>query len=70
MPRYSRSWPGYIIERGPNVTAADGSDWSRDAPLLFWRQRHQLGNEQILAQITRHFRVPPANVSQPAASAT
>ena len=53
-----------------NVTAADGSDWSRDAPLLFWRQRHQLGNEQILAQITRHFRVPPANVSQPAASAS
>ena len=42
------------------VTAPE--DWSRDSWLLFYRQRHQFGNEQVLAMLQRHFRVPPAKL--------
>ena len=38
-------------------------DHSRDSWLLFYRQRHQLGNEQVEKMMSSHFKVPPANVS-------
>jgi beta-mannosidase len=44
-----------------SVTAQ--SDWSREAPLMEHRMRHPDGNAQALAQMARHYRVPPASVS-------
>lgn len=34
------------------------SDWDADSPLMLYRQRHENGNQQIQAQITRHFDLP------------
>jgi beta-mannosidase len=38
-------------------------DWYPDSELMLYRQRHQDGNSQIRAQITKHFNVPAANSS-------
>ena len=50
-----QSFPSFDVYR--TVTAP--ADWSREAPLMEYRMRHPDGNAQALAQMERHFRVPP-----------
>jgi len=38
-------------------------DWARNSSLLFWRQRHEHGQEQLHAMLARHFRVPPEHAT-------
>ena len=57
-----QSFPSFRLYR--NVTAP--ADWSRESSQLFYRQRHEHGNEQVLAMIGRHYAVPPANASDAA----
>ena len=38
-------------------------DWSRESTFSEFRMRHPDGNEQALAMMRRHFRVPPANTT-------
>ena len=45
----------------------DQIDWSRESRFSEFRMRHPDGNAQELAMISRHFRVPPANCTPPAA---
>ena len=54
-----QSFPSFLSYQ----PVTEPADWSRDAPLLSYRQRHQDGNEQVLAMMSRHFRVPPAAAS-------
>ncbi|KAK9829297.1 hypothetical protein WJX72_005014 [[Myrmecia] bisecta] len=50
------SWSVYARVTSPE-------DWSRDSNMSSFRQRHPNGNAQLLAQLQRHFHVPPANAS-------
>ena len=40
-------------------------DYSRDSEVLDFRQRHKDGNEQVLAMLERHFKVPDAASDDP-----
>ena len=61
------TWPSRttVIQpsRGRQAQVTAEEDRSRDSSLLFYRQRHEFGNEQALTMMSRHFRVPPANAS-------
>lgn len=39
-------------------TVSTPEDWSPDSDLMLFRQRHEFGNDQIKAQIQRHFSLP------------
>jgi beta-mannosidase len=41
-------------------------DLSRDSAVLAFRQRHEGGNDQVLAMVGRHFTVPAASSADPA----
>ena len=59
--------------RGETPTEARNSRGSGESSYdrrLFYRQRHQYGNEQVLKMMQRHFRVPEANASTASAAAT
>jgi len=56
-----QSYPAYVVYE--KVTARE--DRYRSSPLLKKRQRHPEGDAQILAMISRHFRVP-AEIKPPA----
>ena len=61
------TWPSRTTvirpSRGRQAQVTAEEDRSRDSSLLFYRQRHEFGNEQALTMMSRHFRVPPANAS-------
>ena len=61
-----QSFPSY--ESYAPVTDAARGDHSRDSWVLFYRQRHQNGNEQVEKMMGRHYRVPPANATSAAAA--
>jgi beta-mannosidase len=54
-------------------TVSEPSDWNVNSEFVQFRQRHEYGNDQMRAQIDRHFAIPPvtcdsiaSNVSQQA----
>jgi len=49
-----QSMPSFLSYR----PVTEPQDWDPDSPLLLYRQRHESGNEQMRAQIERHFLLP------------
>lgn len=51
-----QTMPSYMSYRPVSTVP----DWDADSPLMRYRQRHEDGNQQIEAQLTRHFSLPAA----------
>jgi len=54
-----QSFPSFASYK--TVTAPE--DQSRESWLMFMRQHHENGNEQVVDMMGRHFHVPPANTT-------
>ena len=54
-----QSFPSFEAYR--DVLDGDRGDFSRDSAAVAFRQRHENGDEELLAMVQRHFFVPPSH---------